>query len=381
MRMNKAMVIMLIALFVLFGGITAYKAVMGILVKNYISNSMKSAKISVSAVKIGYSEWQPHIRSTGSVRAINGVNVTTELAGMVQQIYFTPGSYVLSGKKLVQLNADAEIGQLQSLQAQLQLAKITYERDKAQYAIHAVSLQQLQSDEQNMRSLQGQLATQTATVKKKSIIAPFSGRLGINYVNLGQFINPGDKIASLQQLDPIYVDFTVPQQFIGTIKQNQKVTITMDNNYPNKVFTGKITALDANVDPVSRNITVEATIPNPDKQLVPGAFGIVEVSVGDKQRYLTLPQTAISYNPYGDLVYVVTEKGKDKEGKPLLFANQVIVTLGDTRGDQVAVLKGVKEGDLIVTSGQVKLRNGAAVIINNSMPPADNPNPRLPNEY
>lgn len=365
----------------LVGLIVLYKAVGGLLFRHIIAAAKNSERITVSTMKVEKSPWQPKIRASGSVRAINGVNVTTQLAGMVQAIYFNPGAEVEKGEKLVQLNADVEIGTMQSLQAQVELAKITYNRDLAQYKIHAVSLQTVQTDEQNLRSLQGQLASQVGTVEKKLIVAPFAGRIGINYVNLGQYINPGDRIASLQSLDPIYVDFYVPQQQLAAVKVGQEVN-GASNAHPNDRFRGKITTIDSSVDTVSRNVLVEATVSNAKKILTPGMFTTVEVNVGEQTPQLTVPQTAISYNSYGDLVYIVTEsKEKEDDGKPILIANQSFVTLGDTRGDQVAVLTGLKEGDIVVTSGQVKLRNGAKIKVNNKVQPANNPNPQLPNEY
>lgn len=381
MRINKPMIIMLICVLSLVGVIVLYKVVGSLIFKRIIANIQLNAKITVSTMKVEKSEWQPKVRASGSVRAINGVNVTTQLAGMVQSIYFTPGSEVEKGEKLVQLNADTEIGTMQSLQAQVELAKITYERDLAQYKIHAVSLQTVQTDEQNLRSLQGQLASQVGTVEKKMIVAPFSGHIGINYINLGQYINPGDRIASLQSLDPIYVDFYVPQQQLAAVRVGQSVS-GASNAHPERRFTGKITTIDASIDTVSRNVLVEATVQNKDKLLTPGMFTTVEVSVGQQTPFITVPQTAISFNSFGDLVYIVTEsKDKDSDGKPILVANQSFVKLGETRGDQVAVLSGLKEGDIVVTSGQLKLKNGAHVTINNSVQPANNPNPNLPNEY
>lgn len=378
--MKKRMVIMLICLGVLFGSIILFKSVIGLIIKQKIAAN-KSPIIEVTAIKAEPSEWQQKITVSGSLRAINGVNVTTEMAGMVQAIYFTPGAKVKQGTVLVQLNADTEKGQLQSLQAQAALAKITLDRDKAQYAIQAVSKQTVDSDEQNLKSLQGQIAEQTATVKKKTIVAPFDGRLGINLVNVGQYISPGDTIVSLQSLDPIYADFYVPQQFLARIKTGQAVIATTDT-YPDEHYKGRVTTINPAVDQNSRNVQVEATIPNTDPQheLIPGMFATVEVITGKPIQYLTLPQTSISYNPYGDIVYIITNKGQDEKGD-ILIVEPNFVTLGDTRGDQVAVLSGVKEGDVVVTSGQLKLKKDSRVVINNNIQPLNNPIPIARNEH
>jgi membrane fusion protein (multidrug efflux system) len=376
--MKKRMAIMLISMGVLFGGIFLWKLFGMFMLKRYLAN--QSPVQTVSAMSVPSSEWQSTLKSTGSLRAIRGVDVTTELAGMVQKIYFTPGAMVNAGTLLVQLNADVELGQLQSLQAQAALAKITYDRDKAQYAIRAVSKQTLDNDFQNLKSLLGQVAEQEGTVAKKAIRAPFTGKLGINNVNLGQYLNPGDKIVTLQTLDPIYADFYFPQQMISYLKVGQEVKMTSDA-FPGKLFKGKITTIDPAFDTTTRNVEVEATIANSKYELNPGMFALVEVIVGQPREFLTLPQTAINFNSYGNIAYVVSQKGKDKNGKPVLMAKQVFVSTGETRGDQIKILKGLKKGDIVVTSGQLKLKNGSLVAINNSVVPSNHPAPITPNEH
>lgn len=208
------------------------------------------------------------------------------------------------GSILVQLNAGTELGLLHSLQAQVELAKITYKRDKAQYAVHAVSKQTLDTDEWNLRNLQAQVEEQAATVEKKTIRAPFSGQLGVRNVNPGQYLNVGDTVVSLQALDIIYADFYLPQQALARLELGQKVKMVTDT-FTNQVFQGTITTIEPNVDSATRNVEVEATFPNPDFKLKPGMFTRVEVEVGNKQSYLTIPQSAITFNPYGDIVYLV----------------------------------------------------------------------------
>ena len=288
---------------------------------------------------------------------------------------------VEDGTPLVQQNADPDIAQLHALQANAELARITFERDKAQFKIHAVSKQQLDSDEQNFKSLRAQVEQQAANTVMKTIKAPFTGRLGISHVNPGQFLNPGDVVVMLQTLDPIYADFYLPQQTLAQLKKGQEVSIII-NTFPNKKFTGKITTIDPGVDNTNRNVLVEATIANPDYELAPGMYSSVEVNAGEQQSFLTLPQSAISFNSYGDIVYIVKDSGnKDKKGNPILVANQSFVTTGNVRGDQVTVLQGVKAGDIVVTSGQLKLRNGSVVVINNKVQPTNNPNPTVSNEH
>ncbi|MCW8397524.1 efflux RND transporter periplasmic adaptor subunit [Legionella sp. PATHC038] len=374
--LKKQIIIMLVAVGILFGLIFGWKAIGNYMMNQYFLQ-MKSPAVTVSTMKVEASLWQPTLKSVGSLRARLGVNVTTELAGMVQTILFTPGALVKKGTVLAQLNADAEQGQLRSLQAQVELAKITYKRDKAQYAVRAVSRQTVDTDEWNLRNLEAQVAQQAATVQKKTIRAPFAGQLGINNINPGQYLNVGDTVTTLQALDPLYADFYLPQQELAQLKLGQTVKVVTDT-FPEKVFLGKITTIEPIVDSATRNVQVEATISNPDYLLKPGMFTRVEVETGAKQSHLTLPQSAISFNPYGDIVFLVKQSDqKDKNNKPILVVKQVFVTVGETRGDQIAVLKGLHEGDIVVTSGQLKLKNGSHVLINNTIQPSDEASPKV----
>jgi membrane fusion protein (multidrug efflux system) len=264
---------------------------------------------------------------------------------------------------------------LHTYQAAADLANTTYERDKKQFEIQAVSQATLDSEAADLRSKRAQVAQQQAIVDKKTIRAPFSGRLGISTVNPGQYINPGDKIVTLQDLNPLYVDFYLPQQELSRIVLGQAVAVTTDT-YPGRTVIGKITVVNPKVDPDTRNFQVEATITNPKHELLPGMYATVDVRAGTVQRYLTLPQTAVTYNPYGDTIFIVQEGGPGQDGKPRLIASQSFVTVGPTRGDQVSILTGVKEGDLVVTTGQLKLKNGSAVIINNKVQPANEEAPK-----
>ncbi len=378
-KMKKPMIIMLIALGILFGGIFIFKGIMGILMKNFFT-SQQNPTYTVSTTKATTQIWKPEIKAVGSTRATLGVNITAQLGGMIQKIYFTPGALVKENDVLVQQNADPNIGQLHALQANAELARITYERDKKQYAIKGISKQQLDADLQNWKSLQGQVEQQQAIVNQLTITAPFTGRLGISQVNPGQYLNPGDAVVTLQSLDPIYVDFYLPQNLLSYIHVNESVEITFDA-FPGKTFTGKITTINPLVDKNTRNIEVEATLANPDNTIVPGMFATAIVKRDIEEKYITLPKAAITFNPYGDLIYRVVKDGEDKDGKPIYKARQKFVTVGSSRGDQVAVLTGVKEGDEVVTGGQLKLKNGSQVAINNAVQPGDSANPDITNEH
>lgn len=372
--MLKRMVIMLICTGVIFGGIFAYK----VFSKKHM-NANVMPPTSVSVITVTYSSWSSKLSATGNLRAINGVDVTTEVSGIVSKIVFKPGDSIQEGETIIELNADAEKAQLKSLEAQAELALITYNRDKEQFAVQGISKATLDLDAANLKSTNAQVAQQMALIAKKVIRAPFKGRLGISAVNLGQYLNPGDKIVTLQSLDPIYVDFYLPQQALPQIAVQRPVVLTTDT-YPQVSFHGKVTSMNPKVDLATRNIEVEATLSNAENQLLPGMFGVVDITTSAPKPYLTVPQTAISYNPYGDLVYVLKEKEKDKNGNPVFIADQRFITVGETRGDQVQILKGVDEGELIVTAGQLKLKKGSLAVINNAVVLSNDPNSHPQNE-
>ncbi len=372
--MTKRMVIMLAVVGLLFGGIFGYKAFMGIMMKKYMSAG-GMPPVTVSTIHAANAAWQPQLKAVGSLRAVRGVDLAGEISGLVRSVHFKSGDEVKAGQLLVQLNADPDIAQLHALEAAADLAEITYERDKKQIEAQAISQSTLDSASADLKSKQAQVAQQAAVVAKKAIRAPFAGRLGISLVNPGQYLNSGEKIVTLQSLDSIFVDFSLPQQELSLVSTGQTAIAFIDA-YPGKTFIGKITAINPKVDPGSRNVQVEAVFANPGRELLPGMFATVEVLYGAAQHYLTLPRTAVTFNPYGETVYIVEEKGKDKAGKKALIARQTFVTLGPARGDQVAILSGVKEGDQVVTSGQLKIKNNSAVIINNQVQPLNDAAPK-----
>ncbi len=372
-KMLRRMVVMLACVGVIFGLIFGYKAWQAQMQKR--ARAGQAPPVTVSAMKAEIQPWQPQIRAVGSLRAVRGVDVTSEINGLVRSLHFQSGDVVETGRLLVQLNADADIAQLHALEAAADLAKTVYERDVKQLAIQAVSQATVDADEADLKSKRALVVQQAALIEKKSIRAPFAGKLGITTVNPGQFINPGDKIVTLQTLDPIYIDFYLPQQSISRIAIGRKLTLTTDS-YAGQAFSGRITALSPRVETESRNIRVEATVANTRQMLLPGMYATVDVTVGEKQNYLTLPQTAVSFNPYGNTVFVVEDGGAGPDGKPRLIAKQRFVTTGLTRGDQIAILEGVKEGETVVTGGQLKLRSGSVVIIDNRVSPGNEPAPR-----
>ncbi len=372
--MKKRMLIMLAAVGLLFGGIFGYQAWKAYMAKKYMAG-MQMPPVTVTAMKAEPQPWQPQLKAVGSLRAVRGVDVTSEISGLVRTLHFKSGDEVNAGQVLVQLNADADIAQLRSLEAAAELAGIVYIRDRKQFDVQAISQATLDADAADLKSKRAQVAQQAALVEKKTIRAPFAGRLGISTVNPGQYINPGDKIVTLQSLNSIFCDFLLPQQELSRISLGQKVAVTSDT-FPGRRFDGRITAINPQVDASTRNFQVEATLANPKRELLPGMFVSAEVQAGAAERHLTLPQTAVTYNPYGDTAFIVEESGKGPDGSPILTVKQTFITVGSTRGDQIAILKGIKEGDVVVTSGQVKLKNGSKVIINNKVQPANEAAPR-----
>jgi membrane fusion protein (multidrug efflux system) len=376
--MTKRMVIMLVLAGLIFGGIFGFQAFKGRMMKKFMS-SMGNAPQTVSTITAGYQEWLPQLEAVGSLRAINGVEVSPEVSGTVAALNFMQGEDVKKGAVLVELVADSDVARLHSLQAASALAKITYERDRQQFEFKAVSQQALDIDKANLSQANAAVAEQQAMVNKKYIHALFSGRVGIRQVSIGQYLNAGTPVVSLQALDSVFLDFSVPQQNISMIHHGQKVTATSDA-YPGEKFTGRIVVINPEVDTTTLNVKVRAELKNPQHRLLPGMYATVDISTGKPQRYITLPQTAVTYNPYGNIVFVTEQQGTDDKGKPKLIVKQEFVTTGDTRGDQVAILKGIKEGDVVVTAGQVKLHNGSLVTVNNEIQPSNEPDPQPKDE-
>ena len=373
--MPRRMTIMLCGVFLLLGLIFGFNQLKTYMIKYFISG-MGLPPATVSTMVVANSEWQPKLTSVGNVRAFRGVELSTELAGLVASVPIKSGQDVKEGELLIKLNDVSDVAQLNSLKALADLAKVINERDRQQLAIQAISKNVFDTSAADAKSKQAQVEQQTALVAKKNLKAPFSGRIGIVSINPGQYVNSGDKLLTLQTLDPIFVDFNLPQNNAEQIKVGQEVEVTTDA-FKDASFTGKITAVSPKVDTNTRNIQVEAQLANPDKKILPGMFANVNIKIGDQVKFLTLPQTAVTYNPYGSTVFIAKSAGKkDKQGKDILEAQQVFVTTGATRGDQVAILKGVEEGATVVTSGQLKLKNGTPLIINNKVQPANSPNPK-----
>ena len=371
-------------MFIMLGSVVVLIAVLAfgkfLQIKQLIASAPKPGAQTVSAAKAEVLEWQPQIAAVGTVSAFRGVDLSSEVTGLVREVLFKSGQNVKRGDLLIQLNADADIAQLHALEAAAELSATVLKRDQAQLAAEGVSQAQVDADAADLKSKRAQVAQQAALVEKKSIRAPFNGRLGITTVNPGQYVNTGDKLVTLQTIDPVYVDFFVPQKQVSALKVGQNLKVISDA-FAGQEFTGQVSSISPKIDTSSRNVQVQATLSNQKQLLLPGMFANVALDVGDKNKFITLPQTAITYNPYGSTVFVVKDGDKkDEKGNPVQVAQQVFVTTGATRGDQVAVLTGIQAGQVVVTSGQLKLKNGTPVLIDNSVQPKNNPNP-TPQEH
>jgi len=375
--MIKRMLIMLVLVAVVLGGIFGFKNFVNGKIKEFMTGPAGPGHQAqtVSTAKAVPTDWQSRIEAVGSLRAVNGADLSIELAGVVEKLNFQSGDDVEAGKELLKLRDADDVAKLKSLEAQADLAKITYDRDVKQLNAKAIAQAVVDNDDANLRNLRAQVDQQRALVEKKTLKAPFAGHLGIRQIDLGQYLAAGTAIVTLQALSPLYVDFLLPQAALAQIQVGQAMKVKVDT-FAGQEFTGKITSINSRVDVTTRNVQVRATIDNNDRKLLPGMFATVSIDSGAPQKLITVPQTAIAYNPYGNLVYVVDNKGKGPDGKPQLVVRQTFVTTGATRGDQVAVLKGIKEGDEIVTAGQMKLRNGVGIVVNNTVAPSNDANPK-----
>ena len=375
--MTKRMLIMLGCVVVLIAVI-----ILGFVlyIKKMIASAPKPFPQTVTTTKVVAVDWQPQLKSVGTLMPFRGVDVTSEIDGLVREIKFSSGQQVKQNDVLFVLNADSDIAQLHALEASAELAATVLKRDEAQLAVQGVSQAQVDADSADLKSKRAMVAQQTALVEKKTIRAPFNGRLGITAINRGQFVHAGDKLVSLQTIDPIYINFNVPQSQIAMLKVNQNLKVSSDA-YPGVGFSAKVNAINPVIDTTSRNVLVQARLANEKMQLLPGMFANVSLDVGDKSNAIVLPQTAITYNPYGSTVFVVKAGDKkDEKGNAALTVSQVFVETGATRGDQIIITKGLTSGQEVVTSGQLKLKNGTSIAVDNSVVPANDPNPH-PQEH
>jgi len=329
---------------------------------------------AVTSLRVTQKMVSPTLEAVGSLSSTQGVMLSADLPGIVTSILFESGSHATNGQVLVQLDTRQEEAQLRTAKAKLDLAKHNLDRNTGLRQGQVIAEYAFEESKSQFDAAQASLEEILAMIGRKTIRAPFAGALGIRQVNVGQYLKSGDPIVQLESLDPIYVNFSLPQQNLGNLSVGQPVLIRADG-IPDKSFTGKITAINSAVDAATRNIQVQATVPNPDHTLRSGMFSGVQVSLPARGNVIMVPATAVQYAPYGDSVFVIATM-KDPAGKEYLGVREQTVTLGRTRGDQVEVIKGLSPDDEIATSGTFKLRPGGAVKINNSVSPGNDPAPK-----
>jgi len=387
--MIKRFLIALVILGLLIGGLVYFKLIFMPQMINTILSSQKPPPATITAEPARSEEWIEHLPAIGTLIASQGVDVAPQVSGIVTAIEFESGQDVPAGNRIVQLDIAVELADLASAKATLLEADLAYKRQTDLLRKSVASEANVDTARAKRDTAEASMNRIKALIDQKSIRAPFAGRLGIRHVELGQYVSPGLELVTLQQLDPIWVDFPMPEQNVGKLKVGQPVELTVDA-FPGKVFKGSVTSLDARVSQETRTLLVRGTLPNQDRSLLPGMFADVSVLAGNPQAVVTVPRTAVTYSLYGDAVYVVKPKelpeqdatqpevtaSTDETAEPALVAERRFVRTGQVRGDRVAITEGLKPGEQVVTSGQIKLSNGAAVRIDNSQelkPPATLP--------
>lgn len=355
--MTKRMTIMLVAVAVVFGGIFGFKAFMNTMIGNFIDN-MPEQPASITATEASQQRWAQETTAVGSFRAVNGAQLTTEASGIVTEIHFENGDRVTKGQRLVSLDIEADEADLRSLKAAEKLASMELERYQRLFNEGNSSKSELQRRESEAAQATAAVKAQEARIRQKTIRAPFEGVSGIRQVNIGQYVSPGSPVVAVQALDPIYLNFDLPERQLASVTEGMPVRVRVDA-YGEAMFEGEVTAIEPGVNESTRTFTVQATLENPDQQLRPGMFGRVTLTMGEPQDLIVVPQTAIQFDPYGNSVFVLNENEEDE-----LRVTRRFVRTGDRRGDLIAVLDGLEEGERIATSGLLKLRNNGLVEVN-----------------
>lgn len=371
--LNKRMLWMLIGCTLLFGGIFAFKLT-GSYMMNKALDNQPLPPATVSATEVERQVWQETLSAVGTLRAVNGVEVTSEAQGVIKAIYFESGQRVGKGELLVELSAEPQRAEIMVREAALRLAQRNYDRIKILHSEGVSTDAELDDARSALDQASANLAVQRAIVSQRSVYAPFSGQVGIRQVDLGENVSPGQAVVSLQQLEPIYANFSLPERHFARVRRGLQISLTT-SAFPDRKFTGRITAIDPQVDEASRNFQLQATLANPKHQLHPGMFAEVTVELAGSRSVLVVPRTAISFAPFGNSVFAIqgSEKGDG------LVAIKRFVKTGEERGDLVEITEGARVGERVATSGLLKLRNEGAVTINNDNPPPANPNPHPEN--
>ena len=373
--MARKIVFAVLLVVLILGGLAGVKALQ---VKKLVAigKSYTVPPESVSSTVAREEKWQGTLTAIGSVTAVQGVNVTTEVAGLVRELAFEPCAVVAKGDLLVRLDTSSEEAQLRAMEAQLDMARLNFERVSKLRAQNISSQSDLDTAEASMKQDQANADSIRATIEKKTIRAPFAGRLGIRQINLGQYLDVGKPIVSLQSLSPVYAVFSLPQQELSRLSTGMRVRLYIDA-FPERTFEGILTTINPDLDPATRSIGLQATIQNPDQLLRPGMFTRAEVLLPEEKSVVVIPSTSVLPAPYGDSVYII-EPSSAPEGKGGLTVRQQFVRTGASRGDYLSVETGLKPGDKIVSAGVFKLRNGMAILENNDIVPKSALAPRPP---
>lgn len=360
-QMKKMLLIVSIVFGLIFGWYGFKKLFIGYMMGHYTP-----PPVTISAATAAESSWQSYLTSVGTLTAINGVDISSEASGIIKDIRFQSGQFVKQGDLLVLLDTSVENAQLKDNQSKLKLAEINYERDKTLAKKNVLAQSSLDTSLAKLEEAEAGIERTKAIIRQKTITAPFSGKIGIRQINLGEYVSAGTPMVTLQSLDPLYVQFYLPEQYLSNLYLEQPIDIVV-NSTNNLTIHGIITAINAKVDQATRNILVQATIPNKDMQLYPGMFALVKVWLRAQKNVIFLPETAISYSLHGDSVFIIKQEGKDKKDHPILKAYRQYVKVAERRGDKAAIAKGIQVGDQVITSGQLKLQNGTRVVIDNSV--------------
>jgi membrane fusion protein (multidrug efflux system) len=368
--MNRKIAIAVLLVLLVAGGLGGVKFMQ---IKTLLGGvkAMATPPESVSSAIVREEKWQSTLSAIGSIAAVQGVSVTAEIPGLVSEIPFESGAVVSKGDILARLDTSSEAAQLRALEAQVELARITLVRTRTLRSDNMVSQSDLDTAEATMKQSEANADNVRATIEKKTLRAPFSGKLGIRLINLGQYLDAGKPIVSLQALSPVYANFSIPQQELARLKVGMKVRVTTDT-YPDRRFDGTLTAINPDLDASTRSIGLQATFDNPDQLLRPGMFVRAEVLLPEDQNVVVIPATSVLSAPFGDSVYVIESKPGKDGGKPELTVRQQFIRTGRARGDFLSVESGLKAGDRIVSSGIFKLRNGMPVVENNDLTPKSN---------
>lgn len=366
--MKKRMTIMVIALLIVFGGVFGWDALRSYFMGQFFAH-FQPPPATISSATAQNEKWQYTLKTVGTLLAVNGVTISPEVAGVVTEITFNSGDMVQQGQLLVKIDDSIDQANLKSAKAALTLAQISFERTETLYNRKVASASDYDTAKATLEQDQANVAGIKALIAQKNIVAPFAGKIGIRQINLGQYVSPGTPLVNLQAISPIYINFYLPEQYLPNLSLGQTVNAQVDT-YPKEVFVGQISAIDSQADTSTHNILVQATFPNTDQKLYPGIFANIEVVEPQSNDVVTLPNTAITYSLFGNTVFLIENPDKPEktaDGQTVYVVKQQFVTLGEQTGNKVVVTSGITADQQVVSSGQLKLENGARVVINNSV--------------